>query len=159
MPVDCRIINLARPHAWGLCVLTVLFGFRVVAQLVQAWHPVAYLPAFDRWHSGMLPYGWLMGVQVLILALCVRIVWQLLRNRVIPSLRKGHLLLALGLIYFGGMGIRLFLGVTVASEHDWFGATLPAVFHLVLASFVILYGRFHCLASQRESLIPQGRSS
>ncbi len=82
------------------------------------------------------------------MAMCLRIVWKLLNNTVIPSLRKWRLLLLLGCIYFWGMGIRLFLGTTVASEHNWFGATLPTVFHLVLGSFVILYGRCHSLASQ-----------
>jgi hypothetical protein len=139
--------------------LTALFAFRVVAQVIQAWHPIAFLPAFDRWHSGTFPYAWLVGLQILILALCVRIVWQLLHNRVMPSLRKGHVLITLGIIYFVGMGIRLGLGVTVSSEHEWFGATLPTLFHLVLASFVMLYGRFHCLASQRASAIPQGHST
>ncbi len=148
MPVDLRMKNLARPYARGLWLLTVLFGFRVVAQLVQAWQPVEFLPSFEAWHSGTLPYGWLMGTQFLILAMCLRIVWRLVHGTVVPSSRRGHLLLVFGSIYFGGMCIRLFLGTTVASEHEWFGATLPTVFHLVLGSFVILYGRFHSLASQ-----------
>jgi len=89
-----------------------------------------------------------VGTQVVIMAVCLLIVWKLCNNTVIPSLRKGRLLLVVGSIYFGGMCIRLFLGTTVASEHEWFDATLPTVFHLVLGSFVILYGRFHSLASQ-----------
>ncbi len=148
MSADQFTRSLARRNALALLILTVIFAFRVVTQLIQAWHPIRFLPPFEVWHSGALPYSWLVGTQVVIMAMCLLIVWKLFNNTVIPSLRKGRLLLVFGSIYFGGMCIRLFLGTTVASEHEWFGATLPTVFHLVLGSFVILYGRFHSLASQ-----------
>jgi len=159
MPVDCRIINFARPYAWGLCVLSVLFGFRVVAQLVQVWHPVSFLPPFEAWHSGALPYGWLVGVQGVIFVGCLRIVWGVSKGTIAPSGRKGKILFTLGMIYLIAMCARLIVGLTIAPDHYWFGATLPTVFHLVLAVFVMLYGRFHSLASQQASLIPQGQSS
>ena len=148
MSTDQSTRCLARRNALALLILTVIFAFRVVAQLVQAWHPLRFLPPFEAWHSGALPYSWLVGTQVVIMAMCLRIVWKLLNNTIIPSLRKGRLLSVFGCIYLLGMCIRLFLGTTVASEHNWFGAILPTVFHLVLGAFVILYGRFHSLASQ-----------
>ena len=159
MPVDICTKTLVRPYVWGLCLLAILFAFRVMAQLLQAWFPVSYLPAFDSWHSDTVPYGWLLGTQVLILVWCLRIVWNMFEHRVILSRKKGSLLLIVGLLYFGVMSIRFVLGLTVASDHEWFGATLPTMFHLVLASFVILYGRVHHLASRSECVIPQGQTS
>jgi len=159
MSTDQSTRCLARKNALALFFLTALFAFRVVAQLVQVWHPISFLPPFDVWHSGALPYRWLVGTQVVIMAICLRIVWKLFNNTIIPSLRKGHLLLVFGFIYFLGMCIRLFLGTTVASEHNWFGAILPTVFHLVLGAFVILYGRFHSLASQALYEKPSGASA
>ena len=141
-----------------LSSLTVLFGFRVVAQLVQTWHPVEFLPSFNAWHSGALPYGWLVGVQGVIMVVSLRIVWCLKKGTITPSRTKGKILFLLGSVYFITMGVRLTVGLTVASDHYWFGATLPAVFHLVLASFVMLYGRFHCFAFQLESSILEGKS-
>jgi hypothetical protein len=138
----------SKRYALALLVLTVLFAFRVIAQLLQFWHPIDILPPFEAWHSGTLPYRWLVGAQVLILTMCLRIVWQLFTSTVRPSPRKGHLLLVLGCVYFGGMCIRLVVGLTIAPDHDWFGAIMPTVFHLVLASFVVLYGRFHSMASR-----------
>ena len=155
MSVEIRRKKSARRYALVLWILTVLFCFRVVAQLVQVWYPVEFLPAFDRWHSGALPYHWLVATQGMILGMCLLIVWHLFNNRVIPSPKKGRVLVTLGLIYFGGMCIRLLLGTTVASEHEWFGATLPTVFHLVLALFIMVYGRFHCLAFRLEPFFPQ----
>ena len=158
MSVEIRRKKSARRYALVLWILTVLFCFRVVAQLVQVWYPVEFLPAFDRWHSGALPYVLLVGVQGVILAACVRIVWGVFKGTIAPSTQKGKVLFALGTIYLLGMCTRLFVGLTIAPDHYWFGATLPTVFHLVLASFIMVYGRFHCLASQVEPLIPQGSS-
>jgi len=158
MSVEIRRKKLARRYALVLWILTVLFCFRVFAQLVQVWYPGEFLPAFDRWHSETLPYGLLVGVQGVILAACLRIVWGVFTGTIAPSSQKGKILFALGAIYLLGMCTRLFIGLTIAPDHYWFGATLPTVFHLVLASFIMVYGRFHCLASQVEPFIPQGSS-
>ena len=147
--LDCQMAS--RQYAFVLLMLTGLFGFRVLAQLVQFWHPVDFLPPYSVWHSGALPYGWLVAVQGVILAACLRIVLGVFKGTLAHSRQKGKILLALGSIYLLGMCARLFVGLTMAPDHYWFGATLPTVFHLVLASFLILYGRFHYIASQSFS--------
>ena len=149
---------MGSPYIMILSSLTVLFSFRVVAQLVQTWHPVEFLPPFNTWHSGALPYGWLVGVQIVIIAVCLRIVWCLKKGTITPSRSKGKILFTLGSVYLITMCIRLMVGLTVASDHYWFGATLPTVFHLVLASFLIVYSRFHFLAFQVRISKPQGAS-
>ena len=158
MLVDLRRKKLVRRYALVLGLLSLLFSFRVVAQLVQVWYPVEFLPAFERWHSGALPYGWLVGVQGLILVGCLRIVWGVNKGTIASSERKGKILFVLGIIYLLTMCVRLIVGLAIAPNHFWFGATLPTLFHLVLGSFVTLYGRFHSLASQLESCISQGQS-
>lgn len=157
MSVDRLTRNLARRYALVLWILTVLFSFRVVAQLVQVWHPVSFLPPFEAWHSGALPYEWLVGVQGVILVACLRIVWEINKGTIAPSERKGKILFTLGIIYLITMCARLIVGLTIAPDHFWFGATLPTVFHVVLASFVLIYGRFHSLASQPLSSMHQGQ--
>ena len=147
--LDCQMTS--RQYAFVLLMLTGLFGFRVVAQMVQVWHPIDFLPPYSVWHSGALPYGLLVGVQGVILAACLRIVWGIFKGTIAPSRQKGKILFALGSIYLLGMCTRLVVGLTLAPDHYWFGATLPTVFHLVLASFLILYGRFHYIASQSLS--------
>ncbi len=146
---DCQMTS--RQYAFVLLMLTGLFGFRVVAQLVQAWHPMDFLPPYTVWHSGALPYGLLVGIQGVILFFCLRIVWGINTGTIAPSRRKGKILVMLGIIYLLGMCTRLIVGLTIAPDHYWFGATLPTVFHLVLASFVMFYGRFHYMASQASS--------
>lgn len=138
-----------RSYGYVLLVLLILFSGRVLAQLIQAWVPVRFLPPFDAWHSGVLPYPALVLIQLIIIGLCLGAVWNVLAGSVVLSPRKGRILLALGLVYFGVMALRLVVGVFLVPDHFWFGARLPTLFHLVLAAFVLLYGRLHS-ACRRE---------
>ncbi len=133
----------SRPYGWLLLGLLLLFLFRVAAQLIQAFSPVTALPSFDTWQSGALPYPLLVVFQIIILIGCVRVVWSFLSGTVVPSGKKGRLLLIVGWIYFIAMGLRLSIGLTVAPDHYWFGAIVPTVFHLVLACFLLVSGSFH----------------
>ncbi len=126
-----------------LAGLLLLFCFRVLAQLLQAWRPVPFLPPFDAWASGAVPYRLLVVAQVVIIGACVRVIVRLFKGVVRPSANTGRLLLVLGGLYFGAMCGRLVIGLTVAPDHVWFGATLPTLFHLVLASFLLVYGQYH----------------
>lgn len=133
----------SQPYGWLLLGLWLLFLCRVVAQLVQSVSPVAVLPSFETWQSGLLPYPLLVAFQLLILIACARAVGSVLSGTVVPSGKKGRWFLTLGWVYFIAMGIRLVVGLTIAPEHFWFGAPLPTLFHLVLACFLIVLGSFH----------------
>ena len=116
--------RISHPYGWLLLGLLLLFFFRVAAQLIQA-------------------YSLLVSLQLIILVACGRVVWSFLSGTVVPSGEKGRLLLVLGWVYFVVMGIRLLIGLTVAPNHFWFGAIVPTLFHLVLASFLLVSGSFH----------------
>lgn len=134
------------PHVFYATVLTgllLLFCFRVGAQLVQAWSPVDFLPPFKSWESGAVPYWLLCVSQAIIIFICARVIWRLYCRKTVPSVRLGNVLLVIGGLYWGLMCIRLIIGLTVAPDDFWFGATLPTLFHLVLATFVLVCGRFH----------------
>ena len=115
----------------------------MAAQLIQAFSPVTVLPPFEIWQSGALPYPVLVLFQLIILAACSRVVWSFLSWTVVPSGKKGRLLLIVGWIYFHVMGLRLLIGITVAPDHFWFGAIVPTLFHLALACFLLVSGSFH----------------
>jgi hypothetical protein len=51
--------------------------------------------------------------------------------------------LVLAGVYFTSMLARLLLGATILHGQRWFASPLPTFFHLVLAAFLFLYGRFH----------------
>ena len=150
--VDSR--GKSQRYALTLLVLTVLFTFRVVAQLLQVFYPVAVLPSFEVWQSGALPYPILLMFQVAILWVCLQIVWRMFKGVVVAVPKKCRILLCLGGLYLVVMGIRLMIGLTVAPDHFWFGAVLPTLFHFVLATFMLVYGWYHVSGAYPSKRIP-----
>ena len=130
-------------HARCLWACLCLFLIRVIAQPLSLVTGASYLPDFETWHSGALPYGALLTSQILILIVFVYMAWSVSAARITPRRRVGTLVLAGGATYFAAMLARLVLGATVLSNHYWFARPLPTVFHLVLASFLLVYGHFH----------------
>ena len=129
-------------HALVLWILFFAFGFRVLAQLVQASRPVTFLPPFEAWHSAALPYPLLVVVQLLIVVLYAWMARGISSGRTRPRPRLGRALGWLGGVYFAFMAARLVLGASVLRE-TWFDAPIPSGFHLVLASFLLVAGHYH----------------
>jgi hypothetical protein len=131
-----------RSCAWALWLLTGLFAFRVVAQ------PAALafdrlLPSFNSWDGGVVPYPVLLVTQLMILGWLARTAWRFGTGRVTPRPSIGRAALAFGGVYFAVMFLRLLLGATVLSDVRWFASPLPAFFHSVLATYLLVYGYCH----------------
>lgn len=120
-----------------------LFLFRVAAQLIQKFYALPFLPTFEAWYSGALAYPWLLASQILIIAIMGWVIAGFAKCHILARRKLGVWLLALGGIYFAVMLFRLIAGFTFAANHHWLGAHIPAFFHIVLASFVLLVGYFH----------------
>ena len=45
----------------ALCLLLGMFAFRVISQFLQLIGEYSWLPEFDSWHSGVLPYPALLA--------------------------------------------------------------------------------------------------
>lgn len=133
----------SRKHGYWLMLLLFLFCFRVGAQILQYFFPVSFLPAFEDWHSGSLPYWVLVFFQIVIIAFCLRTTYQFITGTPRPNHKTGKLCLFFGIIYFSIMLFRMIAGLTFASDHVWLGARIPTFFHLVLASFVLIVGHYH----------------
>jgi len=101
------------------------------------------LPPFEAWHSGAIPYSLLLASQLLILAASGWMAWRFSIGAVEPRRPIGLAAIAVGGLYFLGMVARLVLGATVLSDVRWFASPVPTVFHLVLAGYLLLVGRFH----------------
>ena len=136
-------LGLAPAYGRWLWLLTALFVVRVTAQPLALVIDRPFLPPFDAWHSGVVPYGVLVATQVAIVAVMCLAAWRVSRRRVVPDRRFGLLVLGAGGVYFSSMLLRLILGSTVLSGQPWFARPLPTMFHLVLAGFMLIYGLFH----------------
>lgn len=133
----------SQPYAKWLWLCSGLFAFRVVAQLAALLFKPNFLPVFESWHGGVLPYSLLLATQVLIFIWLARTARQFSQNNVHPRRRLGVAIIIFASLYFLVMLLRLLLGLTILSEHRWFTSYLPVFFHLVLASYLFLYGHFH----------------
>jgi hypothetical protein len=129
-----------------------LFVFRVGAQLVQLISPMPILPPFEAWHSDTLPYSVLLASQTLIIAFMGRVTIRAQQSKLHTERRTAIAWLIFGIIYFGGMLTRLTLGFTLLSGNSWFDSPLPTVFHLVLATFVLVASA-SCLRSKRSGQV------
>ena len=132
-----------RQYFWVFQILVGLFLLRVLAQLAQLFLNVNWLPSFETWQSGALPYKFLLVFQIVILVILFRIIAQFWNKSPLPNRSKGKLFLTLGGVYFLAMIIRVVLGLTVAKNHFWFDAPLPSFFHLIHASIVLILGYYH----------------
>jgi hypothetical protein len=123
---------------WLLCAL---FAVRVVAQPLS--RIVSFLPPFESWHSAAIPYQVLLASQVAILVALASATWGISAGTTGPKRSRGVVALMLGTVYFLSMAVRLVLGFTIFSDVRWFASPLPTIFHLVLASWLLLYGSYH----------------
>ena len=135
--------KVSQYYAKWLWLCSILFAFRLAAQLAAFSFRPSFLPSFESWHGGVLPYSILLTTQVCILCWLVWTAHQFSLNRPLPHRRLGLVVTLFASSYFALMLLRLILGLTILSDHRWFTSFLPAFFHLVLASYLLLYGHFH----------------
>ncbi|MEA3192186.1 MAG: hypothetical protein QOD26_519 [Betaproteobacteria bacterium] len=55
--------------------------------------------------------------------------------------KGGRVLLWIGSLYMAGSLLRIAVGLAVPGVPAWFSAWIPALFHLVLASYVLALAR------------------
>ncbi len=136
-------------------VLGLLFGLfclRVIAQLVVYTVDVSFLPPFEAWHSGTMPYGLLAFFQIVILFFMSKTALGFFRKQVRPSKRMGVLISIIGSIYFLAMVLRMTLGLTVYTKSRWFSNYLSTAFHYVLALYLIILGWYHYKMARLKSV-------
>lgn len=126
--------------AW---LLTGLFLLRVSGQAVQRWWPQAALPAAEAFQGSNLPYPLLLGAQLVILGAMAYCAERMRRGELAPRRRLGAVLAWAGAAYMAVALARIALGLFWPAADPWFRAWIPASFHLVLASFVLLAARYH----------------
>jgi hypothetical protein len=135
-------------YAFLLAVLTLLFAGRVLSQfLITAWD-IPWLPPFESWYSGLVPYPILLPLQFLLILLMLRILFDFGRGTglfVTLAPRTGTILKRLSYLYALAMLARYAVTMTLYPERRWFGGTIPIWFHFVLAAFLYLLGHYQAV--------------
>jgi hypothetical protein len=128
-----------------LAGLTLLFVLRVLGQLAVVLFQPAWLPPFERWYSGLMPYPLLLPTQVIMIVVMVKMVADVARGAgffAALGRRIGRFLIWGSYAYAAGMVIRYILTMSLHPELRWFTGTIPIWFHLVLAAFLYTLGRY-----------------
>ena len=141
-----NILNESGQTAWLLWSLLLLFILRVAGQASVAFLGLDFLPPMREWYSGLIPYNFLLPTQIAIIGLMAKICIDFSHGVgffIAPKPAFGRPVLYFGYLYLTAMIIRYILRMTLIPEARWFGGTIPIFFHYVLATFVILFARYH----------------
>ena len=131
------------PYLWLFTVL--VFG-RVLGQLVVARFAPRWLPPFEQWQSGLLPYPALLAGQAAVLTLMFWISIDFSRGAGFwvegrPPL--GVAALVWSYLYFAAMLGRYVIRMARRPDQRWLGRTIPVIFHMVVAAFQWTFGTYH----------------
>ena len=132
----------SKGYALCLSILLSLFIFRSVFQLIQYLWPLTWLPNFEYWQSGVLPYPLLLASQVVITIVGLWLVFGVARGKFRTISNWGNWILIVGFGYLGLMMFRILAGLTIASGSPWFDTLIPSISHMVLAGFLIVLGAY-----------------
>ena len=131
----------AAPFLW---LSSFLFLVRVAGQLVVRLRRPSWLPPTEEWN--LSPYRLLLPTQLVILALMawINVSFSLDRGEPVhPHPRFGEGVLVFAYVYAAAMVVRYAIRMLRRPAARWFGGTIPIVFHLVLASYLYVFGWFH----------------
>ena len=131
------------PFLW-LC--TVLLVGRVAGQILVVLRAPRWLPPMAQWQSGLVPYWFLLSVQVVVLALMFSISIDFSRGAgywVEPHPVLGRIVVYWSYGYFGAMVVRYVVRMIRRPDQRWFGGTIPIIFHSVVAVFQWTFGWYH----------------
>ncbi len=144
-------LDFRRRCSIWMWLLLGLFVLRVVGQMLVAFFGVSFLPPMGEWSSGLMSYPILLPVQWVIIALLTAICVDVSHGRGVfarPSRRAGVLLARFSVIYFASMIVRYVITMTAHPERRWLHGTIPIGFHMVLASYLFLFSRYHLLMAK-----------
>ncbi len=129
-----------------LAVLTLLFILRVCGQILVAIVDIDFLPPFEQWYSGLLPYSALLPIQILIIGVMLKIVLDFAGGSGFftkPKPRAAVFIKWFSCVYFLSMVVRYAITMTLHPELRWFTGTIPIWFHMVLAAFLYTFSHYH----------------
>jgi hypothetical protein len=133
----------AAHYAALMAALLVLFLGRVLGQVLAATIAPSWLPPMARWYSGLMPYRYLLPVQLLCLAVMIAVTIAVARQDPplgAPSPVAGTWIVGASCVYALGMVVRSVRYARAAPERR--GVLIPIVFHFVLAAFLYAYGSY-----------------
>lgn len=116
-----------------------LFLLRVLGQVYVGLYSPEWLPAWNEWYSGLLPYPLLLPAQLALLMWMTAISYDNSRGAGrlhVESARAKRRLRWIAAIYAGIMLVRYIAVMALKPEMRWFHGTIPIFFHWILAAYL-----------------------
>lgn len=135
---------MARHQVALLWFLQALFLCRVLMQIYVGLYAPPFLPPWNEWYSGLLPYPILLPLQITLLMLMTCISYDNSRKTgifYIGSDRVKIWMVRASLVYAGTMVLRYIVVMGINPAMRWLHGTIPISFHLVLAAYIYLLTR------------------
>jgi hypothetical protein len=137
-----RFIAACVPNGVAVVLLSIFFALfvaRVAGQIVVVLRQPRWLPPMKEWYSGLLPYRYLLPVQLVIIALMISVIRQV-RSGVPANGPLGTGIVVFATLYALAMLVRLVILRRRHPEYRWYeGGMIPILFHWVLAAFLFTY--------------------
>ena len=131
---------------WFLLVFTLLFAVRVAGQLVVVLHAPSWLPPMESGQWNLMPYRFLLPIQLVFLAVMGWLVASFLAESgppIEPQPAFGWFVIGFSALYAAAMFVRYVVRMRRRPGERWFGGAIPIVFHCVLAGFLFVFGSYH----------------
>ena len=133
-------------YGYWLWFFLLLFVCRVLGQVVVVLFHPRWLPAMEQWYSGLLPYRYLLPVQLLMVLFMAWICFDFTHAHDHFTARSpgvGRAPLYFSYVYFGSMVLRYIVRMRRRPDQRWLGGAIPIIFHCVLAAYLFVLGRFY----------------
>lgn len=140
-----------------LWTTVLLFAARVAAQALQLLAPVPFLPPFSAFQGSALPYHVLLPAQLALLIAMIYFGFGVQAGQVRRRPSLGRALMVFAAVYFAVMFARLLIGLAQLSDHVWFHAWIPVMFHFVLAGYCVILARYHLGSARLSTPLPQAQ--
>jgi hypothetical protein len=134
-----------RRCAGALWLLTALFALRVAGQALQRWLPQAWLPPAEARQGSSLPYAALLALQLAIVAVMAAAAVRAWNGDLKSSATARRWLRGIGLVYLAAALARIAAGLALDDPHPWLTAWIPAAFHVVLSTYILVLAQYHAL--------------
>ena len=113
-------------HGLVLALLTSLFFLRVLGQALVEFFSVGWLPSTESWTSGLIPYSFLLTIQMVMLIGMVKIVADVRRGRGYFATKRPRwcALIGFSAVYASSMALRYILTMVFFPGVRWLGGAI-----------------------------------
>jgi hypothetical protein len=138
-------------YLWSVWICLIAFACRVSAQVFVGVYAPPWLPPFDEWYWGFIPYPVVFLFELTLLMAMTLTAYDCTRasGLFFDALQQGNAVLRwVLLLWFVGNTVRYILTMALHPDHRWLKGTIP-----IACNYLLILFFYSCLCHV-ESLPP-----